>query len=412
MKVLNFGSCNVDYVYSVDHIIKAGETLSARSVDVFPGGKGLNQSVALLKAGIHVYHAGIIGEDGAFLKEMLESDGADTTYLKTEKGKSGHAIIQVDSSGENCICVFEGTNGNVTVDFADEVLRAFGKGDIILIQNEISYTDYILAQAARRGMTVVLNPSPMNEKIKAIDISRVGYLILNETEAREISGTPTAREFIAYMREKYPSVKVVLTLGKRGCIYFSDSEIIEHPAFSVNAVDTTSAGDTFTGYFVSLISQGRSPRDAIRYASAASAITVSRPGASVSIPYLTEVEELLPTLAVSSTQSSDRKESLLNQINEYISSAPDKATLRGLADRIGYSKSYAGVIVKELTGGSFTCAVQTARCRAAAELLERGESIGTVIKKVGYENESFFRKKFMQIYGRSPREYKKELSSK
>lgn len=412
MKVLNFGSCNVDYVYSVDHIIKAGETLSARSVDVFPGGKGLNQSIALLKAGVHVYHAGIIGEDGAFLKEMLESDGADTTYLRTEKGKSGHAVIQVDSAGENCICVFEGTNGKVSVSFADEVLSAFGAGDIILIQNEISHADYILGQAARRGMTVVLNPSPMNEKIKSMDIASVSYLILNETEACEISGTSSVREFVGYMRDKYPTVKVVLTLGKRGCVYFSDSEIVEHPAFSVNAVDTTSAGDTFTGYFVALISGGKSPAEAIKYASAASAITVSRPGASVSIPYLNEVTELLPTLAVSAPQSLDRKKILSEKISEYINSAPDKATLGGLADCIGYSKSYAGAIVKELTGASFTSAVHIARCRVAAELLERGESVGAVIKKAGYENESFFRKKFTQIYGKSPKDFKKDLQSK
>ncbi len=409
MKVLNFGSCNVDYVYGVDHIIKAGETLAAKSVDVFAGGKGLNQSIALAKAGVSVYHAGIIGEDGIFLKDSLVSAGVDVSFLKTEKGKSGHAIIQVDSNGENCICVFEGTNGNVTADYVDEVLSNFERGDFIILQNEIPHVDYILSRANEIGMISVLNPSPINERITSLDLSDVGYLILNETEAKEISGKSNIREFIGFMRAKYPSLRVVLTLGSRGSVYFTESEMTEMPAFCVEAKDTTSAGDTFTGYFISFVSSGKSVKNALKYASAASAITVSRLGASASIPYLEEVEELLPSLKPSRIEIEDRKSLIKRKITEYITSATKTATISELSSVLGYSRTYTAALVKETTGYSFTELLLTERCRKAAMLLEKEESVGEIIKEVGYENCSFFRKKFKEIYAKTPKEYQKEF---
>ncbi|MBR2467000.1 MAG: helix-turn-helix domain-containing protein [Clostridia bacterium] len=409
MKVLNFGSCNVDHVYAVDHIIKAGETLAARSVDVFAGGKGLNQSIALAKAGVSVYHAGIIGEDGTFLKDTLVAAGVDVRFLKTEKGKSGHAIIQVDSNGENCICVFEGTNGSVTEDYIDEVLSNFEQGDFIILQNEIPHVDHILTRAKEIGMISVLNPSPINERITALDLSCVGYLILNETEAREISGKSDTREFIGFIRAKYPSLRVVLTLGSRGSVYFTEDEMTEMPAFCVEAKDTTSAGDTFTGYFISFVSSGKSVKEALKYASAASAITVSRLGASASVPYLKEVEEILPSLIPSRTDTEDRKSLMKKKIEEYITSCPKTASLSGLSTVLGYSRTYAAALVKETTGYSFTELLLTERCRKAAALLEKDECVGDIIKEVGYENCSFFRKKFKEIYGKTPKEYQKEL---
>ena len=120
MKILNFGSCNIDYVYNVDHSVQTGQTIAAKKMEIFAGGKGLNQSVAAARAGATVYHAGVIGEDGAFLKEILEQSGADVAFIQQKDCKNGHAIIQVDGQGNNCIIVYPGTNAMITKDYVDE----------------------------------------------------------------------------------------------------------------------------------------------------------------------------------------------------------------------------------------------------------------------------------------------------
>ena len=136
MKILNFGSCNIDYVYSLEHIVVPGETLSASKREVFPGGKGLNQSVAVARAGAQVFHAGVIGNDGAMLRAVLEESGADTRYLETADQPNGHAVIQLASNAQNSIFLYEGTNGMITEQMVDRVLENFGTGDILLLQNE------------------------------------------------------------------------------------------------------------------------------------------------------------------------------------------------------------------------------------------------------------------------------------
>ena len=147
MKVLNFGSLNLDYVYSVDHILLGGETQSSSGMNVFCGGKGLNQSIALAKAGVPVFHAGMIGEEGGSLREALDNSGVNTEFVRQIPGKSGHTIIQVDKNGQNSILLYSGANRMLTKEFVDEVLDHFEKGDILLLQNEINLLDYIIDQA-------------------------------------------------------------------------------------------------------------------------------------------------------------------------------------------------------------------------------------------------------------------------
>ena len=130
MKVLNFGSLNLDYVYSVDHMVTPGETLASYGMSVFCGGKGLNQSIALAKAGVSVYHAGMVGEEGGALLEACKEGGVKTDFIKTIPGKSGHTIIQVDKEGQNCILLFGGANRSITKEYVDEVLSHFEKGEI------------------------------------------------------------------------------------------------------------------------------------------------------------------------------------------------------------------------------------------------------------------------------------------
>ena len=293
MKILNFGSCNIDYVYAVDHSAMPGETISSSSLELFAGGKGLNQSIAAAKAGACVYHAGCLGNDGQTLRDILKESGVDDTYLKDVDAKNGHAIIQVAKSGENCIVLYPGSNVMLTEEYIDSVLKNFSCGDILLLQNETNCVDYLVEKAHARGMQVMLNPSPFNDALKAIDFNKLTYIILNEVEACGFTGKEKAEESIEYIKEHYPSLKVMLTLGKNGCVYADSENYLTHPIFPVKAVDTTAAGDTFTGYFLASVAEGRAYAETIRIASAASAIAVSRKGAAPSIPYKNEVMEML-----------------------------------------------------------------------------------------------------------------------
>lgn len=296
MKVLNFGSCNIDYVYSVENFVNAGETIAVKKMEIFPGGKGLNQSVAAARAGATVYHAGCIGDDGEILKSTLKMSGADVSFLKSMEEKSGHAIIQVDSSGENCIMVFEGTNGAIKKEFADEVLANFSSDDFLLVQNETNCVSYIIDEAFKKGMKTVFNPSPFNERINEVNLEHISYLLVNQTEAKEISGGKTQEEFFDILLSKYPNLKIVFTLGAKGCVYADKNTTISQEAYKTEVVDTTAAGDTFSGYFVAQIAEGRSVKEAIKCASMAASVSVSRMGAAPSIPKMEEVKERLEKL--------------------------------------------------------------------------------------------------------------------
>lgn len=289
MKVLNFGSLNLDYVYSVDHIVMPGETLSSAEMNTFCGGKGLNQSIALAKAGVSVYQAGLIGEDGGALVYELRKAGVNTEFVKFVQGKTGHAIIQVDKSGQNCILLYGGANQKMTKSYIDEVLSHFDKGDILLLQNEINLLNYIIECAYEKGMMIILNPSPYNEKLNPCDFGKISLFLLNEVEGGQITGESRPEEILKKMRESYPDAKIMLTLGSEGCVYRDKDRTCHAGIFKVDAVDTTAAGDTFTGYFISSIIDGLPVEEGLRLASKASAIAVTREGAAPSIPTKEEV---------------------------------------------------------------------------------------------------------------------------
>lgn len=296
MKILNFGSCNIDYVYSLDHIVLNGETQSAQGMQTFAGGKGLNQSLSLARAGANVYHAGCIGQDGGMLRDILDESGVDTSYLHCVDCKNGHAIIQVSDKGDNCIIICAGSNACIDESLVDSVLSDFGEGDIVVLQNEISCVPYIIEKAYEKGMCVVFNPSPIDATVLSIDLGKLSYVLLNETEARQISGADSAEQALELLCGRYPKLKIVLTLGARGCIFAFGDKRVRQAAFEAQVVDTTAAGDTFTGYFVTQISRGESCERAIRVASAASAIAISRKGAAPSVPYADEVLSKLATM--------------------------------------------------------------------------------------------------------------------
>ena len=294
MKVLNFGSLNLDYVYDVDHFVREGETLSSKDMNVFCGGKGLNQSVALAKAGIKVYHAGAVGSAYvAMLLDALKSVGAYISYIKKYDMASGNAIIQKNKNGNNCILLYGGANQNIGVEFIKEVLDDFDRGDILLLQNEISNLAFIVDEGASKGMRIVLNPSPLNEKIFECDLEKVEYLILNEIEAADILGASDTGEdeLIEKLTKRFPNTKIMLTLGEKGSVYVDKTKKIRQDIYKTEVVDTTAAGDTFTGYFIAGIVSGTDVEAAMKQAAMAASITVSRKGASPSIPFANEVCE-------------------------------------------------------------------------------------------------------------------------
>ena len=294
MKVLCFGSLNIDYTYKVEHFVQKGETISSQSLQVFSGGKGLNQSIALAKAGADTYHAGAIGMDGRFLLEQMEEAGVHTEMVSVlAEVRSGNAIIQNDRDGDNCIILYGGANQAITRKQVEEVIARFDAGDYIVLQNEINELAYIMEKAHERGMKVILNPSPMDEKISTLPLNDVDYFLLNEVEAEQILNTEeTTGEVLAdKLVERFPGAAIVLTLGSRGSIYADGSRKICQQAYRVKAVDTTAAGDTFTGYFIAGIAAGEPAERAMEMAARASAIAVTRAGAAPSIPYRKEVEE-------------------------------------------------------------------------------------------------------------------------
>lgn len=293
MKILSFGSLNCDYVYSTDHFVAPGETISALKRETFCGGKGLNQSISLAKAGANVYHAGCIGSDGDVLVDALANAGVDTHLIRKVDAPSGHAIIEVDPKGKNRIIIYGGANRCMTEEYIDSVLSEFSEGDFIVLQNEINALDLIIRKAKAKGMKVVLNPSPMNEALKTIDPSLVDYMLLNETEGYEMTGKTNADEIVSELEREAPGICTVLTLGDKGARYSGPDGKCAFGIFDVPVVDTTAAGDTFTGFFISAVSSGNTPAEALRLASAASSIAVSRKGASPSIPNMTEVTEFL-----------------------------------------------------------------------------------------------------------------------
>lgn len=216
MRVVNFGSLNIDYVYRVDHFVQPGETMSAQSLQIQCGGKGLNQSVALARAGVETWHAGLIGPEGHFLKETLDRAGVHTRFVEESAGSTGHAIIQVDSTGQNSILLHDGANGRLTPDFVTAVLDQFSAGDTVLLQNETSCVEEIIHQAACRGMRTAMNAAPANEKLVGLPLEALSWLLVNEVEGAFLAGTEAPEAILDTLAARYPETTVVLTLGEQG----------------------------------------------------------------------------------------------------------------------------------------------------------------------------------------------------
>ncbi|MFI3226745.1 MAG: ribokinase [Clostridia bacterium] len=289
MRILNIGSLNLDYFYTVDHMTQKGETQSSDKVEIFAGGKGLNQSIALSNTGLEVYHAGFIGDGGQLLLDTCQQHNINTKFLQKTDVQAGNAIIQVDKNGDNCILLFGGSNQILTIEFVDSVLDEFGAGDYLILQNEVNLLDYIIDKAFERDIKIVLNPSPFDEKISKCDLSKIWLFMLNEVEGEQISGKVEPSEILDFMQKEYPNSQTVLTLGANGSYYAFSGEVVYHDIIKTDVVDTTAAGDTFTGYFVYAMMHNFGISQSLKLATVASSITITKKGAASSIPKIHEV---------------------------------------------------------------------------------------------------------------------------
>lgn len=289
-KSLVFGSLNIDYVYQVDHCVRPGETISSESLAYNCGGKGMNQAIALAKAGANVSIAGRIGEDGIWLKEVCEKYGVHTKDMMVTDCPTGKAIIQVDAKGQNCILLYAGANKEQNQDDIIKVLNHFDTGDYLFLQNEINEIPFLIREGCKRNMKIVLNPSPFEPEIMSYRLDKLDWLILNEIEAEQMTKEKEPAKILKKLRDLCPEAGIILTFGADGAICIKDGKKYWQSSFTCKAIDTTAAGDTFTGYFFSeIMKDEENIEEALKIAAKAAAITVSRQGAAESIPVYSEL---------------------------------------------------------------------------------------------------------------------------
>jgi len=294
MKKLVLGALNIDRTYSVEKLVRPKETIAAVKYESFCGGKGFNQAVALARAGSEVFIAGVIGYDGGMLFDTLHSDGINTDYIKNSVSPNGHAVIQVDRDGQNCIIIVAGSNAEITEDYIDKVLDDFAQGDLIVLQNEVPCVNYAIEEAKRRELFIIFNPSPIEDSVKSYGLDKVNMLIVNELEGAVLSGFESEADILENLKRKFPNLSILLTKGENGSVFLNENGMLfRTDAILCEAVDTTAAGDTFTGYFLDEYFKSHDPQKALRIASIAGGISVTRKGASSSIPYSGDVLKAL-----------------------------------------------------------------------------------------------------------------------
>ncbi|GGI46377.1 ribokinase [Paenibacillus marchantiophytorum] len=301
VKILVIGSINMDVV---NHVLKhplPGETIKSIKTDFNSGGKGANQAAAAALAGAQVTLIGAVGNDpfASQLLSAIREMGIQSDFMIHKVGNSGLASITIDASGENHIILSEGANGLLTVSDIQDSLEVLDTADIVLLQNEINWdtTRYVMEESYKRGISVYFNPAPALQ-IPLDILHLIDVLILNETEAESLTGIPVSNDY----RAVQASAKlinggvgnVVLTLGKKGSMFTDSScNVIHVPSFDVQVVDTTAAGDTFIGFLAALTGSKEISEEALRFASAAAAIKITRKGALEGIPNKSEVEAFL-----------------------------------------------------------------------------------------------------------------------
>ncbi|PVA07670.1 ribokinase [Thalassorhabdomicrobium marinisediminis] len=283
MTLWNLGSINADNIYTVRHIPAPGETLDALGLRVFIGGKGANMSVAAARAGATVRHIGAVGSDGGWMVERLMEWGVVTTDIATLETPTGHAIIYVDESGENNIVIFPGANREISADAVKQSLTQAKTGDWFITQNEVNGQLEAARLARDMGLNVAYAAAPFDANQTQEMLPFLDFLILNKVEADQL------RAATGQGPGDFPVRDVIVTLGGDGAVWFGPDDPVEVPALPVTPVDTTGAGDTFTGYVLAGLDRGQPVLQAMETAGRAGALMVTRNGTADVIPDLAEV---------------------------------------------------------------------------------------------------------------------------
>jgi len=292
-KLINLGSLCIDNVYSVTTIATVGETVASQNHAVFPGGKGLNQSLAASKAGVDVHHIGCVGEDGIWLKELLADAGVNVSDVRQVEIRSGHAVIQVDSAGQNSIVISGGANRSIQPLDRDVALTLSQPGDWLLLQNEINDIEALLQEASDRDVNIAFNVAPVDGREKNYSLDAVELLIVNEVEAAALAQETDLEIALDALCGRYPTTHVVLTLGRDGLLHGIGGHREKLAAYRVEAVDETAAGDAFVGYLMAGLLSGEDYLKALQLGSAAGALAVTQRGAASSIPEYADVLAML-----------------------------------------------------------------------------------------------------------------------
>ena len=297
-QILVVGSSNTDMVIKAAHLPRPGETILGGTFFMNPGGKGANQAVAIARLGGPVTFICKTGSDifGHQSQQLFEEEGINTSYVFSDSGNpSGVALITVDEKAENCIVVASGANANLLPSDLEKAEEAIERADLVLMQLEVPMETvcFVADIAWQKGKKVILNPAPAHPL--PVDLPRHLYLITpNETEAEMITGVKITDESSAGEAARALSgmgvQHVIITLGSKGALIYSNGKAEMVPALKVEAVDTTAAGDVFNGALTVALSEGRSLKEAARFACKASAISVTRVGAQSSAPYRNEVD--------------------------------------------------------------------------------------------------------------------------
>jgi ribokinase len=286
--IFNFGSINVDHVYRVAEMPSPGETLRAGSYQKLLGGKGINQSIAIARAGQAPVHIGAVGSDDSWTMEQVKNFGIDTALIAQSAHPTGHAVIYVDDAGENQIVIFGGANQDLKPAQIEEAFKTCAGGNHwVLVQNETNLLADIVDEAKSAGFKVAYSAAPFVADTVAELIDKIDLLAVNEIEAEA-----TAR-LLGVTVSEIAVPEILVTKGSKGVEFHSHGDVYHQPAFQVDVADTTGAGDTFLGSFLAHHCHGVGIEQSLRYASAASALQVTRPGAATAIPAREEVEMFL-----------------------------------------------------------------------------------------------------------------------
>lgn len=300
-KIVVIGSSNVDLIMKMDHLPAKGETVTdAEFLQVY-GGKGANQAVAAARAGGNIAFVNCVGED-AYTPQMVQNyrdDGIDTSYVFHEKNiPTGHALIMIGDEGDNYISVAPGANYKLTPAKIDEAMSLFDEAAVIVMQYEIQEETikYVIDLANKKGVPVLWNVAPARD-FDLSYIPKVNILVLNEVEAGFLAQKKVENESDAELAANTlidrGVEKVIITLGAQGAFATTKNEKVRVPAYKVDALDTTAAGDTFCGAYAVAMVEEKSSKDCLKFASAAAAISVTRMGAQPSAPTRKEIEAFL-----------------------------------------------------------------------------------------------------------------------